>query len=99
MKNIVWPLLTRKIPRTVFGIIVGAAMVPLAAAASSYFYVATNGSLGIGTDSPLTALDVVGTIYSRLVTDTDSSSLTVDLAAGNVHTITLTTNTSVSFSN
>lgn len=77
-----------------------AVLAPVITLAASYFYVGTNGDLGIGTDSPLAPLDVVGSIYSRLVNPTDAASTTIDWSAGNVQSLTLdTSNTTLAFSN
>lgn len=73
-----------KILRYAAQIIIVVSLVPLISFASSYFYVGTNGDLGIGTDNPLAPLDVAGAIYSRLVNDTDAASTTVDWNNGNV---------------
>lgn len=74
--------------------------VPVAGAAASYFYVDAGGNLGVGTDSPLARLDVMGAIYSRLFTPTDASSLAIDWSSGNVANLVLrTSNTSLTFSN
>jgi hypothetical protein len=84
----------------VFWMVVVAVLMPVAATAASYLYVANNGDIGIGTDNPVAMLDVVGAIYSRLVTPTDASSLTIDWNQGNVQGLTLnTSNTTLAFTN
>lgn len=74
-------------------------LVPALTLAASFFYVADDGSIGIGTSSPLHKLDVVGAIYSRLVTLTSSSTVAVNWNSGNVQTLTLSTSPTLTFSN
>jgi len=67
---------------------------------SSIFNVDDSGKVGIGTTSPQHPLDVVGSMYSRLVTLTDSSSLAVDWNEGNVQSVLLDeANTELTFDN
>lgn len=56
-------------------------------------------ALGIGNANPQHTLDVSGAMYSRLVTISPSSSVTIDWNAGNVQTLTLTSNSTLIFSN
>jgi len=67
-------------------------------AGSPSLYVKASGNVGIGNSSPLHALDVSGAMYSRLVTLTDAPSLAIDWNAGNVQSLTLSTNTTLTFS-
>jgi hypothetical protein len=67
---------------------------------SHFFWDAINNALGIGTSAPKHALDIIGSFYSRLVTLTDSSTLTVDWNAGNTQSLTLSTsNSALTFAN
>ncbi|MBI5003547.1 hypothetical protein HZC00_00420 [Candidatus Kaiserbacteria bacterium] len=63
---------------------------------SPALYVKSSGSVGIGNSNPQHALDVSGAIYSRLVTATSS---TINWNDGNVQSMTLTSNMTLSFSN
>lgn len=56
-------------------------------------------ALGVGNSNPQHSLDVSGALYSRLVTVSPSSSVTVDWNAGNVQTLTLSSNSILTFSN
>ncbi|MBX4192199.1 hypothetical protein KW798_01810 [Candidatus Parcubacteria bacterium] len=69
---------------------------PLVAFAVSFFYVDSSGNVGIGNTSPEHALDVSGSIYSRMVT-ASSSAINWDL--GNVQTLELTSSPTLGFSN
>lgn len=100
MKNALGSLFTRRLGLIEAAVLTIMVCMPVAAAAASYFYVDTGGNLGVGTDSPLARLDVVGAIYSRLFTPADASSLTIDWSTGNVANLVLnTSNTTLSFSN
>jgi hypothetical protein len=66
---------------------------------ANFFWNTSTKSLGIGNSSPQHKLDVTGAIYSRLVTVSPSSNVTVNWNSGNVQTLTLNSNTSLSFSN
>jgi hypothetical protein len=83
------------------GVVLGSVVVPLITLAGGGFYVdSSTGFSGIGNTTPAAPLDVSGGMYSRLVTDSDSSSVTVDWNAGNVHVLTLNTaSTTLIFSN
>ncbi len=61
----------------------------------SKLFVSESGNVGVNNSSPQHALDVSGAIYSRLAS-TDSS---VDWNDGNVQSITLTSNPTLTFSN
>lgn len=74
-------------------------LVPALTLAASFFYVGDDGSIGIGTSSPLHKIDVVGAIYSRLVTLSSSSTIAVNWNSGNVQTVTLGTSPTLTFSN
>lgn len=75
-------------------------LVPFVAFGSSLFYVDDSGNVGIGNTTPAHKLDVSGSVYSRLVTVTDSSSTTINWNSGNVQSLALSTaTTSLSFSN
>lgn len=67
---------------------------------ANFFWSSTTKSLGIRNSSPMHALDVSGSIYSRLVTLSPSSSVTVDWNSGNVNSLTLSSSqTTLTFSN
>lgn len=55
-----------------------------------------SGRIGINNTNPLSAFDVAGTIYSRLVTASGSN---IDWNAGNVQSLTLTSSPTLVFSN
>lgn len=75
-----------------FAVALGASLVPLISFATASFYVdSSTGYVGIGNTTPASPLDVSGALYSRLVTDSDSSSVTINWNSGNVHTISLDT--------
>jgi len=63
----------------------------------SQLFVAENGNVGLNTTTPKHKLDVSGAIYSELVTVSGTS--TINWNAGNVQTITLSTNPTLTFSN
>lgn len=65
----------------------------------NFFWNPVSHFLGIGNANPQHALDVSGAMYSRLVTLTDSPTLTVDWNMGNVQSLMLNTNTTFAFSN
>jgi hypothetical protein len=77
----------------------GAALALSWAPALSYgaglLFVDDSGNVGIGNITPAARLDVSGSIYSRIATTTAS----VNWTAGNVQTITLTSNQTLTFSN
>jgi hypothetical protein len=91
----------KKLGVFLFAAALGATLVPLLAFAAASFYVdGTTGNVGIGNTTPASPLDVSGAMYSRLVTDTDASSVTVNWNSGNVHSIALSTSdTTFTFSN
>lgn len=62
------------------------ALVPAISLAASFFSVDDAGNVGIGTASPQHKLDVVGAMYSRLVSATSS---TISWNLGNVQSLTL----------
>ena len=62
---------------------------------TNFFWDTTNKFLGIRNSSPAHALDVSGSIYSRLV----NTSSSIDWNAGNVQSLTLTSSPALSFSN
>lgn len=79
---------------------VGQALLDVISTVGSHLlYIAENGNIGVGTISPQHALDIVGAFYSRLVNLADASSLTINWNSGNVQSLTLTTNTTLTFSN
>ena len=65
----------------------------------NFFWDNVKHALGIGNSSPQHALDVSGALYSRLVTVSPSPSVTVNWNAGNVQTLTLSSNSALTFSN
>ena len=91
----------KKLGLFLFAVGLWATLVPLITFAAASFYVdSSTGDVGIGNSTPAAPLDVSGAMYSRLVTDTDSSSLTVNWNSGNEQTVTLNTaNTTFTFSN
>ncbi len=64
----------------------------------SQLFVSSSGNVGIHNINPSHALDVSGAIYSRLVSLPSASSINVDWSMGNVQSITLSTNTTFTFS-
>jgi len=68
---------------------------PAISLATSFFNVDSAGNVGIGNTNPQHKLDVSGAMYSRLATTTSS----VNWNAGNVQSITLTSNQTLTFSN
>jgi hypothetical protein len=76
-----------------------AAILLLVPTISFAFYVDNDGSVGINNTSPQSALDVSGSLYSRLVTPTASSTPAIDWGAANVQSLTLTSDATPSFTN
>jgi len=91
----------KKLGVFLFGSMLGIVLVPMVSLAGGAFYIdSSTGYVGIGNTTPASPLDVLGAMYSRLVTDSDSSSVTVDWNTGNVHSIKLNTSaTALTFSN
>src|ERR1700683_4780365 len=79
----------------VFFVIFALCSVSSIAFASVSFYVDDSGNTGIGNSDPQDKLDVSGAMYSRLATTTAS----VDWNAGNVQSLTLSSNSTMTFSN
>ncbi len=99
MKNRLCGLLTRRLRLAEAAAIAIMLCVPIASSAANYFYVDGNG-VSIGTNSLLAPLDIAGAIYSRLISDSDAASTTVDWSTGNVHSLTLSTsNSTLNFNN
>lgn len=74
-----------------------AVLVPIISLAGGSFYVdSTTGFVGVGNTTPTSPLDVAGAMYSRLVT---ASSTSIDWNQGNVQTMTLSSNPTLTFSN
>lgn len=78
-----------KLKTVVVSSVVYVVLAPLIAFGASFFFVNDAGDVGIGNSNPQAKLDVSGSMYSRLVTDTDAASVTVDWSDGNIHSITL----------
>lgn len=75
----------------------GATLVPLISLAGGLFYVdSTTGFIGIGNTNPASSLDVSGAMHSRLVT---ASSTSINWNTGNVQSFSLTSNSTLTFSN
>lgn len=72
------------------------AWMPALTLAASFFAVDESGNVGIGNSSPQHTLDVSGSIYSRLIT---ASSTAINWNYGNVQSLTLTSNQTLTFSN
>ena len=85
----------KKISKTLLLTVAFVCSLPLISMAAGLFYVDDNGNVGIGNTSPLATLDVSGAMYSRLVTATSSA---IAWGLGNVHTITLTSSPTLTFS-
>ncbi len=63
---------------------------------TSNIFVSALGKIGVGNTNPFTALDVFGAFYSRLVT---ASVSTIDWSQGNVQSLSLSSNATLTFSN
>lgn len=74
----------------------GLMLVPAISFGSSLFFMDEGGDIGIGNSDPQHRLDVAGAIYSRLVSAT---STTINWDRGNVQSVTLTSNPTLTFSN
>jgi hypothetical protein len=61
--------------------------------------VIVSGDIGIGSTVPAAALDVTGQVYSRRSALTYASTITVNWQNGNVQSVTLTGNPTITFSN
>jgi hypothetical protein len=90
----------KKVAKVAASIVLLFALSPMVSLASTLLFVDDSGNVGIGNSSPQHKLDVSGAMYSRLVTLSDSSSLTVDWNSGNMQSLALSTsNTTFTFSN
>lgn len=76
--------------------IAGLVLVPVITIGASFFAVDESGNIGIGNSDPRHKLDVTGAIYSRLVTATSSA---INWDFGNVQSLTLSSNPTLTFSN
>lgn len=79
----------------VLGVLV---VLPAIALGAGFLFIDDNGNVGIGNVDPQSRLDVSGMLYSRLIS-LDSASTTVDWDEGNVQTITLDSNPTLTFDN
>lgn len=90
----------KKITRVLLGAVFLFGLGSLIAWGAGLIFIDDSGNFGIGNTTPLHKLDVSGSLYSRLVTLTDASSLTANWDSGNVQTVTLNvSNTTFTFSN
>lgn len=80
---------------TIVGIVV-VSLIPIVSLGAGFFHVDSNGNIGVGNTNPQHKMDVSGSIYSRLTTTPSSS---IDLNNGNIQTLNLTSNSTISFVN
>mgnify|MGYP001564181253 CR=1 FL=1 len=84
----------KKVSTVLLSVVTVLALIPAVSWGASLFYVDDNGNVGIGNVSPQHKLDVSGAMYSRLVTATSS---TINWNAGNVQSVSLTSNPTLTF--